>query len=175
MRKPRLSVLGEGPAVPDGVLAKLRFRLIARQEAENAGVPYDLVDAVMDVESGYDPRRRGDVGEIGLMQVRPATAAMLGFRGDESELARPATNLHYGAAYLGRAWQLAGGNVCRASMKYRAGHGEDAMSDRSVSYCQRARAHHGGPLTKAKAHTRLCAARHRSHGGWLRPADRPKP
>lgn len=136
-----LPALAEGPAVPERVLTRLRFRLLARQEAETVGVPYDLVDAVMDIESGYDPMRRGDVGEIGLMQVRPATASMLGFHGDDAKLAQPATNIHYGTAYLGRAWQLAGGNVCRALMKYRAGHGEEAMSDKSVTYCQRARAH----------------------------------
>ena len=66
------------PQKPAGALA---FRLIAHQEAERAGLPYALVDAVMKIESGYRPERIGDVGEIGLMQVRPGTAAMLGFRG----------------------------------------------------------------------------------------------
>ena len=57
-----------------------------------------------------------DVGEIGLMQVRPETAALLGFRGDLAELARPEVNIHYGVAYLAEAWRLANGDLCRALM-----------------------------------------------------------
>ena len=122
------------------------------QEAAKAGLPYALVDAVMKIESGYDPSVVGGVGEIGLMQVRPATAAMLGFKGPPDALHDPATNIHYGAAYLGKAWHLANGDVCRALMKYRAGHGEEMMSALSVSYCARARAHLvaiGSPLAGA--------------------------
>lgn len=126
------------PATPSGPLA---FRLIARQEAERANVPYDLVDAVMKVESGYQPGQIGGVGEIGLMQVRPGTAAMLGFRGPTADLADPATNIHYGTTYLGQAWHMTKGNVCRTLMKYRAGHGEDIMSTLSSTYCARARDH----------------------------------
>ena len=120
-------------------LALLTFRLLARQEAEQAHVPFDLVDSVMKIESNFDPARIGGVGEIGLMQVRPTTAAMLGFRGDDATLATPAVNIHYGTAYLAGAWRSAKGNVCRALMKYRAGQGEEGMSPLSVQYCTRAR------------------------------------
>ncbi len=128
----------QGAGAPANVLA---IRAIARREAEAAGLPYDLVDAVIKVESDYQTDRIGAVGEIGLMQVRPGTAAMLGFHGSPSELADPAVNIHYGASYLGQAWRLTGGNTCRTLMKYRAGHGEEIMSVLSVSYCARARAH----------------------------------
>ena len=104
-------------------------------------MPYDLVDAVMKIESDYGPDRIGDVGEIGLMQVRPTTAAMLGFRGLPGELADPATNIHFGTLYLSRAWHLAKGDVCRTLMKYRAGHGQETMSALSSTYCARAQAH----------------------------------
>ena len=117
------------------------LRAIARHEAQVADVPFDLVDAVMKVESDYRPDRIGDVGEIGLMQVRPGTAAMLGFHGTAADLADPATNIHFGTSYLAGAWHLAHGNVCRALMKYRAGHGNESMTPLSVSYCQRARLH----------------------------------
>jgi hypothetical protein len=43
--------------------------------------------------------------------------------------------------YLGQAWHLAGGNLCRALMKYRAGYNEEIMSALSMTYCGRARAH----------------------------------
>ena len=47
-------------------------------------------------------RRSAAVGEIGLMQVRPSTAAMLGFDGDTTELAKPEVNIRYGVTYLAR-------------------------------------------------------------------------
>jgi hypothetical protein len=43
--------------------------------------------------------------------------------------------------YLSKAWRLANGDLCRTLMKYRAGHGEEVMSARSVNYCNRARNH----------------------------------
>ncbi|WP_261405775.1 lytic transglycosylase domain-containing protein [Chenggangzhangella methanolivorans] len=42
-------------------------------------MPPELAEAVATVESGFDPRAVGGVGEIGLMQVLPSTARMLGF------------------------------------------------------------------------------------------------
>lgn len=116
-------------------------RALIRTEAEKNGLPPDIADAVAAIESGYDPGAIGAVGEIGLMQVRPETAAMLGFKGDLAELARPDVNIHYGVTYLSEAWRLANGDLCRALMKYRAGHGEEIMSALSVNYCGRARAH----------------------------------
>jgi hypothetical protein len=113
---------------------------IAEVAAAN-GVPPALVDAVVRIESRYDPTAVGSIGEIGLMQVRPKTAALLGFEGSSAELAEPKTNLRYGAGYLAKAWRLAEGDLCRALMKYRAGHGSDRMSALSIEYCRRARQH----------------------------------
>jgi soluble lytic murein transglycosylase-like protein len=117
------------------------YRALILNEAARNGLPPDIADAVAAIESGYDPGAIGAVGEIGLMQVRPETAAMLGFKGDLAELARPDVNIHYGVTYLGQAWHLANGDLCRALMKYRAGHGEEIMSVPSITYCGRARAH----------------------------------
>jgi soluble lytic murein transglycosylase-like protein len=111
------------------------------REARKHGLPPEVPDAVAAIESGYDPSAIGSVGEIGLMQVRPSTAAMLGFAGDAAELARPEVNIRYGVAYLAQAWRLANGDLCRALMKYRAGHAAEVMSPLSVRYCSRARAH----------------------------------
>jgi hypothetical protein len=80
-------------------------------------------------------------GEVGLMQVMLPTARMLGFTGTPSELAVPEVNVHYGAQYLAGAWRHAGGDLCTAAMKYRAGHGETRFSFLSVEYCMRVRAH----------------------------------
>lgn len=94
----------------------------------------------MAVESGYDPQAVGTSGEIGLMQVLPSTARMLGFSGTLTELATPEINIRYGVSYLAGAWHLADGDLCTAVMKYRAGHGETRFSAKSVDYCLAVRA-----------------------------------
>ena len=114
-------------------------RALIEKEAAKTKLPPDIAEAVVFVESRYDSTVVGRVGEIGLMQVRPETAAMLGFKGTTAELSRPEINIHYGVTYLARAWRLAHGDLCRALMKYRAGHGEETMTPRSVIYCNRAR------------------------------------
>jgi len=120
------------PAVAAGPAG---YRALAAIEAKRSGLAPEIADSVMAVESGYNPAAIGDSGEIGLMQILPSTARMLGFAGSNSELAVPATNIHYGVMYLSQAWQLAGGDLCTAVMKYRAGHGETRFSYRSVDYC----------------------------------------
>jgi soluble lytic murein transglycosylase-like protein len=130
-------------AAPTGrtALFKAVVRALLAKETANTGLPADVADAVVHVESDYNPATIGGVGEIGLMQIRPETAAMLGFKGNNDELARPEVNIHYGVIYLSKAWRLANGDLCRALMKYRAGHGEETMSPLSVEYCRRARNH----------------------------------
>jgi len=121
--------------------SRAEIRRIVDSETGKANLPADLADAVIFVESGYNSSVVGSVGEVGLMQVRPETAAMLGFRGTTEELAKPDVNIHYGVVYLARAWRLSGGDLCRTLMKYRAGHGEETMTPRSQVYCNRARNH----------------------------------
>lgn len=126
------------------------YRALVERESRAFGLPPDLVDAVMAVESGYNPAAIGSDGEVGLMQVMLPTARMLGFTGTPAELADPETNIHYGAEYLAGAWRLAGEDLCTATMKYRAGHGETQFSFLSVDYCLRVRAQlaaHGVAVT----------------------------
>lgn len=116
-----------------------------RQLIERESLAFDLspalVDAVMAVESRYNPGVVGMDGEVGLMQVMMPTARMMGFTGTSTELASPDVNVHYGVQYLAGAWRRAGGDLCTATMKYRAGHGETRFSYLSVEYCARVRAH----------------------------------
>lgn len=121
--------------------ARNDYRAIIERESLTFGLPPALVDAVMAVESRYNTASVGMDGEVGLMQVMLPTARMLGFSGSPSELARPEINVHYGAKYLAGAWRRAGGDLCTATMKYRAGHGETRFSHLSVSYCLRVRSH----------------------------------
>jgi hypothetical protein len=113
------------------------------REAGRTGLDPALIDAVMAIESNYQVNTMGAAGEIGLMQVLPSTAKLLGFRGNDAELAEPATNIRLGVTYLAGAWNRAHGDLCRSLMKYRAGHGEEQMTALSIEYCRRAREHLG--------------------------------
>src|SRR5215217_2037830 len=121
--------------------ARSTYLALITTEAEQRGLPPALADAVAQVESRYVANVLGGMGEVGLMQIRPQTAAMLGYKGEAAGLFEPETNVRLGVTYLARAWQLAKGDVCRALMKYRAGWGEERMTLRSVEYCRRARGH----------------------------------
>ena len=114
---------------------------LIEREAQRNVLPFELADAVAFVESAYLQSAVGKAGEIGLMQIMPSTAAMLGFAGSMTQLAEPETNIRYGVEYLAIAWRLTGGDLCRTLMKYRAGHGSDVISARSAEYCRRARKH----------------------------------
>lgn len=135
------------PRTPDtvrvGVSKNYTYADIAAiidREAKLAGIPAEIAEAVTHTESGFNTNVIGADGEIGLMQVMPPTARMLGFSGSLAELAVPETNIRLGVTYLARAWFKAGGDLCTAVMKYRAGHGETRFSHLSVNYCLRVRA-----------------------------------
>jgi Transglycosylase SLT domain len=120
-------------------VGRTRYAPLLNAAAAQYSLPPALTDAVATVESAYDPDARGAAGEVGLMQVLPSTAEMLGFRGNLEELTDPATNIRLGVKYLAGAWRATGGRLCDTLMKYRAGYGEDSMSLRSLMYCKRAR------------------------------------
>lgn len=122
-------------------LAIKLYREIATREAKARGLPPEIADAVIKVESNYNPSARGKDGEYGLMQVMPPTARLLGHRGGDEELADPETNIKLGVRYLAEAYIRAKGDLCTALMKYRAGHGETRFSVLSVNYCVAARTH----------------------------------
>lgn len=132
MARPPLEELASGTTL---------YQRIGKAEALRNKIPFAIVDAVMRVESGYNPTARGDVGEVGLMQILPATADMMGFRGPLASLSEPATNIAYGTQYLAEAWRLANQDICTTVMKYRAGHAETRFSVKSVDYCKRVRRH----------------------------------
>ena len=138
----RVSVRLEDRLTPgrSGAYGRSDYVAIIARQAALAGVPRELVQAVMAVESRFDPTAVGADGEIGLMQIMPGTARMLGFTGSLAELADAEINIAYGTAYLAGAWRLANQDICTAAMKYRAGHGESRFSYLSVEYCIRVRA-----------------------------------
>jgi hypothetical protein len=145
------AVEGAPEVLPMFSARRAAYVALVRREAHAQGMPPDLADAVAFVESSYNPKAVGSVGEIGLMQIRPQTAAMLGYKGDEETLFQPEIHVRYSVTYLAGAWRKADGDVCRTLMKYRAGHGEERMTPLSVEYCRRAKSYLasiGSPLAE---------------------------
>jgi soluble lytic murein transglycosylase-like protein len=99
--------------------------MIARHAAAN-GLPVELVHRVVIRESRYNPRARNG-GNLGLMQIKHATARGVGYAGPASGLFDPETNLTYAVRYLAGAYRAAGGNASRAVAYYAGGyHGRGA-------------------------------------------------
>ncbi|MCT8996866.1 lytic transglycosylase domain-containing protein [Chelativorans intermedius] len=111
------------------------FHDIVSRYASKYGVPEDLAHAVISVESNYRPNARGRAGEVGLMQIKPATARGLGYRGSVKALYEPETNIKYGMKYLAGAYELGGGDTCGTILRYNAGHGAKRMNPVSSAYC----------------------------------------
>ena len=88
--------------------------------AQVAGVPIAIAHAVVRTESRYNARARGRAGEVGLMQIKPATARGLGFRGSAAQLYDPAENLRWGMRYLRMALNR-GGTGCAGVSLYQSG------------------------------------------------------
>jgi soluble lytic murein transglycosylase-like protein len=103
--------------------------------AKQYGVPVDLAHAVVKVESNFNPKARGSAGEIGLMQIKPATARMMGYTGGKGGLFDPETNIKFGMKYLAMAHELSGGFTCGTILRYNAGHGATKMNPVSRRYC----------------------------------------
>ena len=95
-------------------------RLIVAAANEN-DVPVELVQRVILRESTHRPGARNGP-YYGLMQILPATARTMGFRGQPADLLDAETNLRYAVRYLRGAWLLSDGNHDRAVMWYARGY-----------------------------------------------------
>ncbi|MCY0147883.1 lytic transglycosylase domain-containing protein [Hoeflea sp. G2-23] len=111
------------------------YNALISSYAKSYGVPLSLAHAVISVESNYRPKARGAAGEIGLMQIKPATARMMGYSGSAKGLYKPENNIKYGMKYLAKAHQLGGGTTCGTILKYNAGHAAKRMNPVSKRYC----------------------------------------
>lgn len=110
--------------------------IIARYALEN-GVAIDLAHAVITVESNFRVYSLGKAGEVGLMQIKPATAKLMGYDGSTTGLFDPETNIKFGMKYLGKAQRLGDGTTCGTILKYNAGHAAKRMNAVSRDYCKK--------------------------------------
>lgn len=102
-------------APPLGPLARLREWI--RTTAERYGVDHRLIEAVIAVESGGNPRAVSPKGATGLMQLMPQTAAELGVHNPFD----PQENLDGGVRHLRDLLTRFAGDVVLALAAYNAG------------------------------------------------------
>jgi soluble lytic murein transglycosylase-like protein len=94
---------------------------LVAQHAKAHGIPETLIHRIIKRESGYNPLA-SNRGNLGLMQIRYATARGMGYRGAVSGLLDANTNLTYAVPYLANAYRVSGGNPDRAVALYAGGY-----------------------------------------------------
>jgi soluble lytic murein transglycosylase-like protein len=108
--------------------------LSARWAAYYAGVyhvPVQLVEAIIDVESGWNPYAVSDKGAVGLMQLMPETAYCFGVR----NRFMIEENIRGGVAYLAWLMQFFHGELRLVVAGYYAG--EQRIMPRNLAYSSR--------------------------------------
>ena len=92
------------------------------------GIDYELLQALIATESGFDARAVSPKGAVGLMQLMPPTAARYGVKTDNAspvaqKLTDPKTNIRAGSSYLRDLINLFPGQLELAVAAYNAGEG----------------------------------------------------
>lgn len=104
------------------------FDELIAEHARLNGVRADLVRAVMQVESAFNPYARSPKGAMGLMQLMPATARQFGVRNPFN----PVENIRAGVAYLRELLDRYQNNEELALAAYNAGPGAVDQHGQSV-------------------------------------------
>lgn len=112
-------------------------RHLIREAASQHGLEFELLQAVIATESGFDPGAVSPKGAVGLMQVIPETAERFGVRatGRQSvseRLTDPRTNIQTGARYLAWLINYFNGDVRLAVAAYNAGEGAVLKAGRRI-------------------------------------------
>ena len=99
-----------------------------REASKTQRIDFELLQALIATESGFDAGAVSPRGAVGLMQVMPMTAQRYGVQADprmtvEKKLADPATNIRAGSRYLRYLLDLYPGNFELALAAYNAGEG----------------------------------------------------
>ena len=97
------------PRASQAALHPNELRALIQKYSRLYGVPEDLVHRVVIRESRHRPGARNGP-YYGLMQILPATARGMGYRGNPEGLLDAETNLKYGVKYLRGAYLVADGN-----------------------------------------------------------------
>ncbi|MBN3787821.1 lytic transglycosylase domain-containing protein [Burkholderia sp. Ac-20353] len=122
----KVIVAGDPPAEPgakpeasklSGAAALSSFADVIDEASRAFHVPSELLRAVIDVESGYNPKAVSDKGALGLMQLMPGTAR----RFSSGNMLNPRDNVLAGARYLRFLLDLFKENVELTLAAYNAG------------------------------------------------------
>ncbi len=97
------------------------LRVLINKWADYYEVPRPLVHRLAIRESTHRPWARSGP-YYGLLQILPATARSMGFRGNPEDLLDADTNLKYAVKYLRGAWLLADGSYDTAVKWYSRGY-----------------------------------------------------
>jgi soluble lytic murein transglycosylase-like protein len=95
------------------------FDDLISEHSKNHGIRADLVRAVVQVESAFNPRAKSPKGALGLMQLMPATARLYSVM----DAFNPAENIRGGVAYLRSLLDRYQNNEELALAAYNAGPG----------------------------------------------------
>jgi soluble lytic murein transglycosylase-like protein len=93
-------------------------------------LPPDLVLAIIEVESRFDPWAVSPVGAVGLMQVMPFWPKQLGI---DNQLVRAAANIRIGCEILRFYLRREAGNWRKALARYNGSIGRNAYAERVLS------------------------------------------
>ena len=107
------------PAEDEGVSEDSRYEPLIQEHATRRALRPELVRAVIQVESGYNARALSPKGAMGLMQLMPDTARMLGVNKPWD----PEQNIRGGTDYLRQLIDEYDGNEELALAAYNAGSG----------------------------------------------------
>jgi hypothetical protein len=99
-----------------------------REASQRHAIDYELLQALVAAESGFNAQAVSPKGAIGLMQLMPATAQRYGVQADrqatvETKLFDPRVNIAAGARYLRDLIALFKGDLELAVAAYNAGEG----------------------------------------------------
>lgn len=111
---------------------RMEFLKNVHYEANRARLAPELVLAVIEVESNFNPYAISGAGARGLMQVMPFWLKLLGRPGDS--LFRVQTNLRYGCTILRYYLDKENGNLFHALARYNGSRGQrtyPALVDRA--------------------------------------------
>ncbi len=100
--------------------------------APSYGVPTWFALRIAKIESGYNPRARGAAGELGVFQMKCATARGIGYHGSCSGLLNTSTGVRYGLKHLSIAVRSSRGNLKLAASKHNGGLGRKSLVRRYV-------------------------------------------
>lgn len=96
---------------------------IVEAAARYAGVPVRFALSIAQHESNFRCSAVGAAGERGVMQIKPATARGIGYKGPKKGLNDCRTGIYWGMKYLKMAIVKADGDLHRAAFLYNAGLG----------------------------------------------------